>query len=905
MGVIFRDPRVPPVPGDGSRRAQTTKYGANRPIVASARKLTKTEMNMLADKPRAYHEWQKDAWVGYDRIGEIHYGFNLLANTFSRVRVYGAAITTTDEPPVILSQARENGKVSSDLARLTEEIMSDLVRSDFSSHARNFALNLCVGGECLLLELPAADGSERSEWVIRSTDEVKVERDMVRVIPRAELAGSAGQGNGDRILSVRKGGKWTPEVNIGRIWRQHPRYTDEPDSSMRSLADSIEELLLLSRLIRNASRSRLNAGMLFVPDGLSVIGGTEAVEEPAVDLMGNPTSETAVADGNAFLSDLMDSMVTPIEDESAPSAVVPMVVTGEGDLGNQIKHLTFERNSDEWLASRADRALERILQGIDMPKELVSGLANVKYALTEDAEILTKRGWKKHSEVVVGEDVYTLNHVSGVGEWQPITDVTVHPHDGPVYRMESSTHFSMSTDTHRWPTVKVGKKVVPGTERRWATTGGGFTSTDRVETAAACVNTPSFVTYSDDFVRLVAAYTSDGHINNERAWLSKTYNCRNSNAVAELTNLAEVLDSASKVYKHNTMTPDGVDVVEGVSIRLGAAMSEALWAVAPGREKAVRPEFVATLTAEQLELFLDTMIALGDGNFINGDKALRRYWQTEPSRLEAVAMAGVLAGYTVRWLPSPLLPHDGPVKRAQPCWGITLTKKRTRFSPHAIERHGNAEWVHYTGNVWCPTTPNTTWLARQNGKVFFTGNSNAMVINDNLYKTHVEPLALMFVDALTDIYLRPMLIARGTPPEDADRVCVWYDPSEIVTRPDQSTDADNGFDRYLLSGEAWRKMHGFSELDAPDEKELAIQLLLAKGNLPEDVTSSLLQVAFPKIMATSREQNLQGRETPFPDSASDILNGGDGNTVPAGEAPVDNTETQSDNEGDTQTEVPA
>ena len=560
MGVIFRNDRQPPVTGSGLRRAQPAPYNKDRAITASAKKLGKTELSMYADNPQPYTEWQKDAWVGYDRIGEIHYGFNLLANTFSRVRVHGAAIVNINEPPVDLKTAREGSKVNSELARIVEELMADFVRTDFSSHARNFALSLCVAGECLLLEVPdesssSADGAQRTSWVIKSTDEVKIERDKIRIVPRAGANSGAA---GERVLSVRQGGAWSPMVNIGRIWRQHPRYTTEPDSSMKALSDSIEELLLLSRLVRNASRSRLNAGMLFMPDGITVVGGTEAPMEPALDLDGNPVNEPAVDDGNAFLSDLIDSMVTPIEDETATSSIVPLVITGAGEMGEQIKHITFERKSDEWLAGRADRALERILQGIDMPKELVSGLANVKY-------------------------------------------------------------------------------------------------------------------------------------------------------------------------------------------------------------------------------------------------------------------------------------------------------------------------------------------------------SNALVITDNLYKTHVEPLALMFVDALTDIYLRPMLLARGVAPEDADRVCVWYDPSEIVTRPDQSDNASEGYDRFLLSGDAWRRSHGFSDLDAPTEQQLAIQLLLAKGSLPEDVTAALLAVALPKVMQESRDENLQNREVEFPATASDLLDGGDG--------AVDNGDAQQDNDGDTQTtdasEVPA
>lgn len=553
MGLLFRDDKPLPLPvtasAGGARPARAVAYGAVRSLTASAKSLGKNELDVIGAKVQPYRAWQKDAWVGYDRIGEVHYGFNLVANIFSRVRVFGAVITSSDEAPVTLAQAREDSTISSELARRVEVVMADLIAADFTSQARTFAINMSVAGECLLLELPPSsegtmvDTGEPGKWVIRSTNEIVVEADRIRMVPRSDLASTA-----DRkyILAERRGGQWTPALNIGRIWRRHPSYGEEPDSSMRSISDSVEELLLTSRLTRNATRARLNAGMVFVPDGITVVNSASALEEQAVDLDGNPVVEAAVDDSGAFLSDLMDAMITPIDDETAASSVVPMVVTGPGEMGSQIKHLTFERKSDAWLTERADRALERILQGIDVPKEVVTGLADVKY-------------------------------------------------------------------------------------------------------------------------------------------------------------------------------------------------------------------------------------------------------------------------------------------------------------------------------------------------------TNAVQIDENLYKANIEPLALVFADALTDIYLRPTLLSQGVSEADAARVCVWYDPSAIVTRPDQSSDATDGFDRFLLSGEAWRRVHGFTESDAPDEKELAVQLLLAKAQLPEDVTQSLLQFALPKVMNEQREDNLANRDVKFPESAAQMLNG-----------PVDNAGEQQENEAVTQ-----
>jgi hypothetical protein len=149
--------------------------------------------------------------------------------------------------------------------------------------------------------------------------------------------------------------------------------------------------------------------------------------------------------------------------------------------------------------------------------------------------------------------------------------------------------------------------------------------------------------------------------------------------------------------------------------------------------------------------------------------------------------------------------------------------------------------------------------------------SNAIQITDDLYKANIEPLALVLADSLTAVYLRPVLLARGFDEADVDRVTIWYDPSEIVTRPNAAEDATQGFDRYLLSPSAWRRENGFGENDAPTEADLALMLLFSKGQLPEDVTASLLTLALPKVLGEEREKAVDNSVVPFPKSARDLL----------------------------------
>jgi hypothetical protein len=61
---------------------------------------------------------------------------------------------------------------------------------------------------------------------------------------------------------------------------------------------------------------------------------------------------------------------------------------------------------------------------------------------------------------------------------------------------------------------------------------------------------------------------------------------------------------------------------------------------------------------------------------------------------------------------------------------------------------------------------------------------------------------------------------------------VWYDTTDLTTRPDRSTDAWGAYDRIELSGQAARRESGLSEDDAPDPDEVRARRLweLAKAN---------------------------------------------------------------------------
>jgi hypothetical protein len=555
MGVFRREPieptrrtAIPPsrivqVTPTGFTPAEAVAYSAPRALTAAAARVPlndKGEAEYFKNRRSSTSSaWQSEAWEYYDAIGEIKYAFNLVASVVSRIRLYAAVIDNPAETPV---SVRGSSTVDQQLASAAERALARL-DSAYGGQAgllRDAALNLSVTGECYLVQMPARPGSGIPEsWDIRSVDEVQVDaKSNYAIAPRRDFlpGGQSGSSGNQRGL--------IPLPNkafVGRIWRAHPRFSDEADSSLRGLLDLCAELLLLNRTFRATARSRLNAGALYLPDGLSVAASADP-DYPYDDTSGLEPGLTPEESQDEFEDALMDAMTTPIRDEDSASAVVPLIIRGPAELGDKIKQFKFERSFDPALAQRSDRVLERILQGLDVPKDVITGLANVKY-------------------------------------------------------------------------------------------------------------------------------------------------------------------------------------------------------------------------------------------------------------------------------------------------------------------------------------------------------SNAMQIDESLYKSHIEPLMLLIADALTVAYLRPYLVASGFNEADVERLVIWYDPSQVSTRNDRAADADAGFDKMAVSYDTWRRMHGFSETDAPTPDEVALRMVIEKGMISPELAEAVLGAIAPNIINASRAAQQSQSVAPIPPEVAQMLQGGQPPAGAPGEPP--------------------
>jgi hypothetical protein len=110
------------------------------------------------------------------------------------------------------------------------------------------------------------------------------------------------------------------------------------------------------------------------------------------------------------------------------------------------------------------------------------------------------------------------------------------------------------------------------------------------------------------------------------------------------------------------------------------------------------------------------------------------------------------------------------------------------------------------------------------------------LIDEQGFKVYLAPDMELLCDALTTGYLHPMLRSLG---QDTTDIVVWYDPSELLLRPDRSENAKDAYDRLELSGKALRRELGMDEDDAPADDEIGDLILKMAAKYPMTIMTAL------------------------------------------------------------------
>lgn len=306
--------------------------------------------------------WQAMAWGYRDMIAELRYALRFRANSISKVKIYVAEIdprSDDDEPiPVSLRSDEDPEKAKrvtlpEDICQAAEAELARLPVDDGQGFLGVWSENFDVAGECYLHgRIDPITGQE--SWKIRSVDDVDVQGSQMTV--KDEL------GQPRRVdLDAEE---------LYRLWVPHPRRHWLADSALNALMDVLEDISLIGRELRAASRSRIAAnGIWMIPDGMVRVKNTKEESDNKEDR------------SSRFITDLTAAMLAPIGNEGEAGAVMPLVLTGtRDDIETAAKsHIRFDREDSPTLLDKLESGLGRLATGLDVPPEVLKGMAEVNH----------------------------------------------------------------------------------------------------------------------------------------------------------------------------------------------------------------------------------------------------------------------------------------------------------------------------------------------------------------------------------------------------------------------------------------------------------------------------------------------------------------------------------------------
>ena len=231
----------------------------------------------------------------------------------------------------------------------------------------SFGTQLAVTGDSWLIIIPDKDSDNLADdrWLVRSTEEVTVQRGLVK----ATIDGEAVE-----IPEYDPEVPQDPDAPMAtRIWKEAP-YDHEQSTSpvIRSLI-ILEELRLLNAAVAAIARSRITGrGILLIP------AGTRFPTQPGQD-----------GAEDSLLDTLIEVMSTAIREPESAAATVPVTLEVPGDLISGVKWLEFSSEFDTVAIQLRDEAIRRFATGADVPAEVLLGLGDSNHwgawALTAEA----------------------------------------------------------------------------------------------------------------------------------------------------------------------------------------------------------------------------------------------------------------------------------------------------------------------------------------------------------------------------------------------------------------------------------------------------------------------------------------------------------------------------------------
>lgn len=328
----------------------------------------------------------------------------------------------------------------------------------------------------------------------------------------------------------------------------------------------------------------------------------------------------------------------------------------------------------------------------------------------EEAEALTLDGWKTWDQITPESVLLTYKTGEDRFEWQKALRVSVYEFEG---KLQDIRGF-LATEDHRWPvrSSQSGKHHI----RR----GYDLKYQDQLIRSAGSHEFPEESILSPRDAAILGWLLTDGVFEMrgpDKPW-GLIYQAR-SNYYREIVDLLQ--DEATHSFRTCTLSKNPKDQAV---FYVRTAMLRRLVAAGFRSKKEDLIPIITRLSHEAAEAMWDAMMK-ADGSATKKGNAV--FCQNPGPVFDAFQVLSTLLGF----------PVSCDKRYKHPVSGFNSGRVRNRTGHYWFVQETSYE--HYEGRIWCPTTPNDTWVMRYNNEVVVTGNTLIAYLLDQYPQCFVSP----------------------------------------------------------------------------------------------------------------------------------------------------------------------
>lgn len=340
------------------------------------------------------------------------------------------------------------------------------------------------------------------------------------------------------------------------------------------------------------------------------------------------------------------------------------------------------------------------------------------YCVDDSTEALTQRGWLGIDQITKSDII--LSYADGNLKWSKIKSIYRGEFDGKMHYLTTPSMDALVTPGHKFVTERGLIKAEL------------LLNKDKVILIGNSMADDADPKHSDALVELIGWIATEGH-------LSKDITGKLTGPITIYQNPGPKADRIRNCLNILGFTFTEKTKKNNLSFYIYKKDAVALHHhLSLGSEKCLTMEFIISLTKNQRDILINTMID-GDGWRRGPNDEYASYTQKSKAHIDAFRILCTLSGYRSNI-------HNGDhISYGKTVNYYTLhifSKKRNQILSENIDFHGgqrsnkqlknigrgkeyhpNEPTTYYCGMVWCPETEYGCFMARRNNMIYLTGNT--------------------------------------------------------------------------------------------------------------------------------------------------------------------------------------